>query len=132
MSANEQGKRKPTGDYPVGYAKAPKKSRFPPGQSGNPKGRPKGRPTLDEMLLEEAARIVKVKVGDSIVQMDKGRALARKLFDAALHGNMAALRFATERLRQAEGAQDTTASSEEPLTADELAVLARLSKNPAR
>jgi hypothetical protein len=130
MSVNEPSKRRPAGDYAVGYAKPPKASQFPPGQSGNPNGRPKGRPSLDEILLEEAARIVKVKVGDNIVQMDKGRALIRKLIDMALQGQMAALRFAAERLAQAQNTQDATADPEAPLTEDELAVLALLPKNP--
>ena len=81
-------------------------------------------------MLEEAARIVKVKVGDDIVQMDKGRALARKLFDMGLQGQLAALRFAAERLAQAENAQGPTADPEAPLTEDELAVLALLPKKP--
>ena len=101
MRSNEPSKRRPAGDYAVGYAKPPKASRFQPGQSGNLKGRPKGRLTLNEILLEEAARTVKVKVGDDIVQMDKGRALARKLIDMGLQGHMAAARFVTERLVQA-------------------------------
>jgi hypothetical protein len=130
MSANKPSKRRPTGDYPVGYAKPPKASQFQPGQSGNSNGRPKGRPSFDEILLEEAARIVKVKVGNDIVQMDKGRALARKLFDMGLQGQLAALRFAAERLAQAENAQDATADPEAPLTEDELAVLALLPKKP--
>ena len=56
MTANSMPKKKPTGDYPVGYAKTPKSGQFAPGQSGNIKGRPKGRPSPSELLLEEIAR----------------------------------------------------------------------------
>ena len=56
----------------------------PVGQFGNPNGRPEGRPSLDEMLLEEIARVVKVKVGDNVVKIDKERALIRGLLDLAV------------------------------------------------
>jgi hypothetical protein len=35
--------KKQSGDYDVGYAKAPASSRFKKGQSGNPRGRPRNR-----------------------------------------------------------------------------------------
>jgi hypothetical protein len=56
-------------NYTVGFGKPPKASQFKPGRSGNPKGRPKGRPTVEQLLLEEAARLVKVKVGDAVVHI---------------------------------------------------------------
>ena len=54
-------------------------------------GRPRGRPSFDELLLEEAARIVKLKAGDKVVHMDRDRALVRKLVDIALQGNLRAI-----------------------------------------
>jgi hypothetical protein len=94
MSANNRPKRKPTGDYAVGFARPPKEHEFPPGQSGNKSGRPKGRPSISEILLEEAARIAKIKIGDKVLHIDKDRATVRKLFDLGLQGNVTALRFA--------------------------------------
>ena len=46
-----------------------------PGSSRNRAGRPKGRPSVDEIMLEEAARLAKVKIGDKVVHIDKDRAL---------------------------------------------------------
>ena len=80
MSSNKP-KKAPKGDYAVGYARPPKANQFQPGQSGNLGGRPRGRPSLDELLLEEAARVVKFQAGDKIMHMDRDRALMRKLFD---------------------------------------------------
>ena len=39
--------------YEVGYGRPPKKTRFKPGQSGNPKGRPSGTRNLETDLREE-------------------------------------------------------------------------------
>ena len=85
MSSNKP-KKAPKGDYAVGYARPPKATQFQPGQSGNSSGRPRGRPSLDELLLEEAARAVKLQVGDKVTHMEKDRALTRKVFDMALQG----------------------------------------------
>jgi len=103
MSSNKP-KKAPKGDYAVGYARPPKHTQFPPGQSGNPEGGPHGRPSLDELLLEEAARIVKLKVGDKVTHMDKDRALMRKLFDMALLGKVPAIQLVLARLAQAQAA----------------------------
>src|SRR6478609_7842000 len=59
----------PPATYTVGYAKPPKASQFKPGVSGNPKGKPKGQPTFGEILLQESERLVKVKIGDEVVQV---------------------------------------------------------------
>ena len=132
MNASKPPKRAPTGDYGVGYARRPKATQFQPGSSGNRAGRPKGRPSLNEIILEEAARIAKVKIGDKVVHIDKDRALMRRLFDLGLLGNVAALRFAMGLLAQAQAELGDTADPEEPLTENELAVLKLISKNPGK
>ncbi len=119
MSASKPPKRAPTGDYGVGYARPPKATQFQPKHSGNPSG----RPSLNEMILEEAARIAKVKVGEKILHIDKDRALMRRLFDLGLHGNVPALRFAMSLLAQAQAELTDAGDPEEPLTEDELTVL---------
>ncbi len=132
MSASKPPKRAPTGDYGVGYARPPKATQFQPGSSGNRAGRPKGRPSVDEIMLEEAARLAKVKIGDKVVHIDKDRALMRRLFDWGLQGNLHAIRLVMSRLAQAQAALGAMANPEEPLTEDELAVLKLISKNPGK
>jgi Family of unknown function (DUF5681) len=46
-----KAKRKPTGDYSIGFARPPKHSQFQQGHSGNPGGRPKKSPDYADMLL---------------------------------------------------------------------------------
>jgi len=127
VSSNKP-KKAPTGDYAVGYARPPSATQFQPGQSGNPAGRPRGRPSLDELFLEEAARIVKVKVGDKIEHVDRDRALLRKLFDMALLGKVPAIQLVLARLAQAQAALIAKADPQAPLTEEEIAVLNAMSK----
>jgi hypothetical protein len=77
----------------VGYRRPPKQHQFKPGQSGNPKGRPKGTPTLQEVMVREAAKHVKLKQGDKIIVVPKLEALARRVFNKALEGDLAAARM---------------------------------------
>ena len=129
MSSNKP-KKTPKGDYAVGYARPPKATQFQPGQSGNLAGRPRGRPSLDELFLEEAARIVKVKAGDKIEHMDRDRALLRKLFDMGLLGKIQAIQFAIERLARAQAALIAKAEPQAEMTEAEIALLAMISKMP--
>jgi uncharacterized protein DUF5681 len=127
VSSNKP-KKAPTGDYAVGYARPPKETQFQPGQSGNLAGRPRGRPSLDELLLEEAARVVKFQAGDKIMHMDRDRALMRKLFDMALVGKVQAIQLVIARLSQAQAALNAKADPQAPLTEEEIALLAMMSK----
>ena len=58
------------------------------------------------MVLQEAARIVKVQVGEGIVQITKQAALMRKLMDMALKGDMQAARLIMARLQAAQATAD--------------------------
>lgn len=77
----------------VGYRRPPKQHQFKPGQSGNPKGRPKGTPTLLEVMTREATKLIKIKQGDNVVSVPKLEALARRVFNKALEGDLAAARM---------------------------------------
>jgi len=121
--STKKPKQAPEGDYKVGYGKPPEATRFQPGQSGNPAGRARGRPSFDELLLEEAARLVKFKAGDKVIHMDRDRALVRKLMELALQGNLRALQLVADRLKQAQAVHAVKADPEAPLTEEEIAIL---------
>jgi hypothetical protein len=126
--SSNKSKNAPKGDYAVGYGRPPKANQFQPGQSGNLGGRPRGRPSLDEPLVEEAARVVKFQAGDKIMHMDRDRALMRKLFDMALNGKVPAIQLVIARLAQAQAALGIKADPEAPLTEEEIAILAMMPK----
>jgi hypothetical protein len=104
---------KPPGQYDVGYGRPPAHSRFPAGQSGNPAGRRKGQPTLNEMVMKEAARLVKIKRGDTVETITKYEGVIRRMFQSAMEGDIAAARLVFFGLAQnAPGASDTPAEDE--------------------
>jgi hypothetical protein len=113
---------KPPGHYDVGYGRPPVHSRFSPGQSGNPAGRRKGQPTPNEIFMKEAARLVKIKRGDTVETITKFEAIVRRLLQAGMEGDIAAARLVL--LALAQNAPDPSEGPAEDETAN-LALRAR-------
>lgn len=93
MSGND--KKRPKGDYPVGFGKPPVHSRFKPGQkSANPKGRPKKDPDFGQLVREHMAKPVTVTEGDRRVQRMIKEILLTQITNKALQGDAQARRDA--------------------------------------
>ena len=73
-------------DYEVGYGKPPRRTRFKPGRSGNPRGRPKGTKNLKTDLSEELAEKILVREGETSRSVSKQRALVKTLMSKSLKG----------------------------------------------
>ena len=86
MSAND-------GSYTVGRGRPPAHARFQKGQSGNPTGRRKGQPNVQDLMLREAARLVKIKSGDSVETITKHEVVVRLLWKFAMQGELGAVRL---------------------------------------
>jgi hypothetical protein len=79
-------------DDEVGYGKPPKHTRFAKGRSGNPKGRPKGSSNIKAAIRKAAERRVSVKIGKRTVKMKPIEAMAYRLMQKALDGDLKAIR----------------------------------------
>lgn len=77
-------------DDKVGYGRPPKHTRFRKGVSGNPKGRPKGVPNMRDAIRRAAAMKVQVKIGDRTRTMSTVEAVAQRLIQKALNGDVKA------------------------------------------
>ena len=71
-------------DYPVGYGRPPKHTRFKPGHSGNPKGRPQGTKNLKTDLMEELSERISISEGGKPKKLSKQRALLKSLMARAI------------------------------------------------
>ena len=70
--------------YEVGYAKPPTRTRFKPGQSGNPKGHRRGSRNLKTIIEEALNETVTIREGGRIRKLPKREALVRTLVNGAL------------------------------------------------
>jgi hypothetical protein len=76
-----------TPNYTVGYGKPPKKSRWKPGQSGNPKGKKKGMKSVKELFLGAAKKKVTVKDAKGVKEVSQIEAVVALLFRQAMKGD---------------------------------------------
>lgn len=95
-------RKKPKGDYEVGYGRPPKSGQFAPGTSGNLTGRPpkakaepasvpKYRPT-QKLIRTSGERIHKLRVNGKLTDMTEREATLQSVFQSALRGSPMAQR----------------------------------------
>lgn len=106
-------KAAPAGDYAVGYCRPPAEHRFRKGQSGNPRGSARVEPsarlvprlhadTLHEMVLAEANRMVRVRVGRRRVEIPAMQAALREAALQAAKGDRLAMEAMARLVRRAQ------------------------------
>lgn len=78
-------------NYPVGYAKPPRNTRFKKGQSGNPAGRPKGSPNVATVLEQTLSELVVVNENGRRKTISKLEAAVKQLVNKAAAGDARAL-----------------------------------------
>ncbi len=83
-------------NYEIGYGKPPQHTRFKKGRSGHPEGRPKGTPNLRSAIRRAAEEKVKVHIGDRTLTMPSIEAMAYKLVQKALGGDIKAVKAVIE------------------------------------
>jgi Family of unknown function (DUF5681) len=91
--ADGRPKRRPKGDYEVGYAKPPVGTQWPKGVSGNAKGKRRGVRNYATELAEEMAELLTVESTDGRQRkITKLRANIKSIANKGAKGNVAASR----------------------------------------
>lgn len=102
----------------VGYGRPPRKTRFQPGQSGNPSGRPRRTLDVRAEIEAELLQLITVGKGDQRVTTTKARLVIKSVVAAAISGNMAAAKLALDVLKLQpleQGAADQLAANDREL-----------------
>jgi hypothetical protein len=110
-------------DDKVGYRKPPTRTRFQPGESGNPKGRRKGNVNLKTDLRSELSERIHIREGERSLKVSKQRAMLKAMVAKALKGDARAatvVLMLVGRLFEPELAEEVPA-----LTTDDQAILER-------
>ena len=81
----------------VGYGRPPRRHRFQPGQSGNPKGRPKGSKNESTILREILGRKIANRVGDRVRKITVLEGILLRIADDSLRGDIKSATFLLNR-----------------------------------
>ncbi len=89
-------------DYPVGFAKPPKHTRFRKGQSGNPRGRTPESRKLSSLLEQALSEPVVVSENGRRKKITKGAAMLKQLVNKGASGDPRAIQMLLGTLRSIE------------------------------
>jgi hypothetical protein len=97
------------GDYEVGYGKPPRDTRFPKGQSGNPRGRLPGAKNLKTLLSEALNEPVIVTENGGRRKVTKRQAIVTQLVNRSATADFRAIKILLDIVRDIERQTEPTA-----------------------
>ncbi len=112
-------------EYEVGYGKPPRHTRFKKGCSGHPEGRPKGAPNVRSAIRRAAHEKVKVHIGGLTLTMPSIEAMAYKLVQKALGGDIKAVKAVIELGGLDQSFAEAAAQGAATMASEDLALLRR-------
>lgn len=105
--------------HEVGYGRPPQKTRFKPGQSGNPSGRRRSALNVRAEIETELTELMSLSKGDQRATISKARVVIKSVVAAAINGNMTAAKLILDLLIKIqpneEGSADQLAADDREL-----------------
>ena len=101
----------------------PRDTRFPKGQSGNPKGRPKGSKNLRTLIMEAALHPITATIGGKKRKITNIQATTMQLATKAASGNQAAMVKFLDWIDEIETRAAAAKPTQFPLSAPDVEVL---------
>jgi hypothetical protein len=111
-------------DSRVGYRQPPKHSRFPPGQSGNPRGRPQGVKSLADIVRKIVGQKVTVTENGRARRVPRLEAILLRAASEASRGDGRSLRLLLQ-LTERYGESAQIEAVRETIVAEDIAILRR-------
>ena len=96
--------------YEVGYGKPPRRTRFKPGESGNPRGRPRGSKNFALVLEEELKQRVTINKNGRRRRITKQAAIVKHMVNKALSGDPRLLQLLLSEIHVREMRADSSPS----------------------
>lgn len=99
--------------YSVGYGKPPRKNRFQPGHSGNPKGRPKGTKNTTTLLRQVLDSKIELRTGGRPRKISVREGILTRIAERALKGDTKSATFVLQLYDMPDSAQDASVTATE-------------------
>jgi hypothetical protein len=98
--------------HEVGYGRPPQKSRFKPGQSGNPSGRRRSALNVRAEIETELNELMSLSKGDQRATISKARVAIKSVVAAAINGNMTAAKLILDLLIKIQPTEERAADQQ--------------------
>jgi len=102
MAKKETDETPSSREYDVGYGKPPRATRFPKGQSGNPRGRPKRSRNTSTLLAKAFNELIVVNENGKRRRITKREAMVKQLVTKAAAGDFRWARLAYDEVGKIE------------------------------